>query len=89
MQFCRPMNHLRGLTFAGGKQALINGKNSRVPLRLIPKKNGDYDVEITVPADHIVASTGQLQNPENVLTKKQRKRLNEASKSLQTESTSF
>ncbi len=45
---------------------------------------GDYDVEITVPADHIVASTGQLQNPENVLTKKQRKRLNEASKSFNT-----
>lgn len=45
---------------------------------------GDYDVEITVPADHIVASTGQLQNPENVLSKKQRKRLNEASKSYDT-----
>ncbi len=45
---------------------------------------GDYDVEITVPADHIVASTGALQNPENVLTKKQRKRLNEASKSFDT-----
>jgi len=29
---------------------------------------GDYDVEITVPADHIVASTGSLQNPKEVLT---------------------
>ncbi|MDY2586879.1 M23 family metallopeptidase [Winogradskyella aquimaris] len=25
--------------------AVINGKNERVPLRLIPQKNGDYDVE--------------------------------------------
>jgi hypothetical protein len=25
---------------------------------------GDYDVELTVPADHIVASTGELQNPD-------------------------
>lgn len=43
---------------------------------------GDYDVEITVPADHVVASTGALQNPENVLTKTQRKRLSAASKSF-------
>jgi len=33
---------------------------------------GDYKVAITVPADHIVASTGELQNPEEVLTKEQR-----------------
>jgi len=32
---------------------------------------GDYEVEITVPADHIVASTGTLQNPEEVLTDEQ------------------
>lgn len=32
---------------------------------------GDYKVSITVPADHIVASTGTLQNPGEVLTKKQ------------------
>jgi len=36
---------------------------------------GDYHVEMTVPADHIVSSTGVLQNPEAVLTEKQRKRL--------------
>ncbi|MDV6315864.1 M1 family metallopeptidase [Idiomarina sp. HP20-50] len=36
---------------------------------------GDYRVEITVPADHIVASTGVLQNPEEVLTSTQRQRL--------------
>ena len=29
---------------------------------------GDYDVEITVPADHIVASTGSLMNSKEVLT---------------------
>ncbi|XPF92689.1 M1 family metallopeptidase [Colwellia sp. RE-S-Sl-9] len=39
---------------------------------------GDYDVKITVPADHIVASTGELQNPKNVLTKTQRQRLDKA-----------
>lgn len=33
---------------------------------------GDYEVEITVPADHLVASTGTLQNPKDVLTAKQR-----------------
>lgn len=32
---------------------------------------GDYRVKITVPADHIVASTGVLQNPKDVLTDKQ------------------
>ena len=36
---------------------------------------GDYDVEITVPEDHIIASTGTLQNSEDVLTKTQRTRL--------------
>ncbi|NWO03605.1 MAG: M1 family metallopeptidase [Idiomarinaceae bacterium] len=39
---------------------------------------GDYRVEITVPADHIVASTGVLQNPEEVLTSAQRQRLEKA-----------
>ena len=41
---------------------------------------GDYDVKITVPADHVVAATGVLQNPNQVLTKKQRKRLQKAKK---------
>ncbi|GLX83368.1 M1 family metallopeptidase [Thalassotalea eurytherma] len=39
---------------------------------------GDYEVEINVPADHIVSSTGVLTNPKNVLTSTQRKRLEEA-----------
>jgi hypothetical protein len=39
---------------------------------------GDYDVEITVPSDHIVASTGVLQNPGAVLTAAQRERLAKA-----------
>lgn len=39
---------------------------------------GDYDVKITVPSDHIVAATGVLQNPKDVLTKTQRKRLDKA-----------
>src|SRR5690606_37755747 len=36
---------------------------------------GDYEVAITVPADHIVAATGELQNPEEVLSEAQRQRL--------------
>jgi hypothetical protein len=39
---------------------------------------GDYDVQMTVPADHIVASTGELQNPDAVLTAAQRDKLKEA-----------
>ncbi len=36
---------------------------------------GDYDVELTVPGDHVVAATGVLQNPDAVLTSAQRDRL--------------
>ncbi|UII27998.1 M1 family metallopeptidase [Fulvivirga maritima] len=43
---------------------------------------GDFDVKITVPADHIVASTGTLQNPKDVLTKDQQKRFEQAKKSF-------
>ncbi|MFT5465225.1 MAG: hypothetical protein ACI8UO_000312 [Verrucomicrobiales bacterium] len=39
---------------------------------------GDYDVSITVPDDHIVSSTGVLQNPEEVLTETQIERLSNA-----------
>lgn len=39
---------------------------------------GDYDVEITVPEDHIVSATGVLQNESAVLTSEQRKRLKDA-----------
>jgi len=39
---------------------------------------GDYEVAITVPEDHIVSATGELQNPNNVLTREQRDRLDEA-----------
>ena len=42
---------------------------------------GDYDVEITVPADHIVSATGKLDNASSVLTRIQRNRLEEAEKS--------
>ena len=41
---------------------------------------GDYEVSITVPADHLVSATGTLQNPGKVLTKAQRDRLEEARK---------
>tara|TARA_B100000780_G_scaffold170749_1_gene119519 strand:+ start:544 stop:2823 length:2280 start_codon:yes stop_codon:yes gene_type:complete len=41
---------------------------------------GDYKVSITVPADHIVAATGELKNPSLVLSKKQIKRLEKAKK---------
>ncbi|MEM7245486.1 MAG: M1 family metallopeptidase [Acidobacteriota bacterium] len=39
---------------------------------------GDYDVAITVPADHVVAATGVLQNPDEVLEQSWRRRLREA-----------
>ncbi len=39
---------------------------------------GDYDVNLTVPSDHIVSATGELTNPRDVLTAKQRKRLADA-----------
>ena len=42
---------------------------------------GNYEVAMTVPADHIVSSTGELTNPKDVLTKAQRKRLEKAKKS--------
>ncbi|WP_373415199.1 M1 family metallopeptidase [Glaciecola sp. KUL10] len=41
---------------------------------------GDYEVNITVPADHIVSSTGKLTNASKVLTSTQRKRLKQAEK---------
>ena len=39
---------------------------------------GDFKVAITVPADHIVAATGTLQNESSVLTSAQRQRLAKA-----------
>ncbi|OGX85327.1 M1 family metallopeptidase [Hymenobacter glacialis] len=39
---------------------------------------GDYKVSITAPADHVVASTGTLQNAAQVLTATQQKRLAQA-----------
>ncbi|RMA57264.1 M1 family metallopeptidase [Ulvibacter antarcticus] len=45
---------------------------------------GNYEYAITVPFDHIVVGSGELVNPEEVLTKTQRDRLNDASKSDKT-----
>jgi hypothetical protein len=39
---------------------------------------GDYEVNLTVPADHIMEATGTLQNEKEVLTSKQRKRYEQA-----------
>jgi hypothetical protein len=39
---------------------------------------GDYKVNITAPADHIIGSTGTLQNASSVLTKEQQARLKTA-----------
>ena len=39
---------------------------------------GDYEVRIKVPDDHVVASTGVLQNPEDVLSQVQRERFEAA-----------
>ena len=42
---------------------------------------GDYTVSITVPSDHIVGATGELQNASSVLSSEQRSRLKKAAKS--------
>ncbi|MTI32194.1 M1 family metallopeptidase [Xanthovirga aplysinae] len=39
---------------------------------------GNYTVSITVPADHVVTATGELQNPEEILSQKQLERLKQA-----------
>jgi hypothetical protein len=39
---------------------------------------GNYTVRITAPDDHVVAATGVLQNPEQVLSRAQRARLEQA-----------
>ncbi|MEX1002099.1 MAG: M1 family metallopeptidase [Crocinitomicaceae bacterium] len=39
---------------------------------------GDYEVSITVPSDHIVAATGELQNASKVLSSEQRSRWEKA-----------
>ncbi|HBM78454.1 MAG TPA: aminopeptidase [Verrucomicrobiales bacterium] len=39
---------------------------------------GDYEVSLTVPADHIVAATGTLANPGEVLSNVQQERLKQA-----------
>ena len=43
---------------------------------------GNYKVKITVPSDHIVGATGWLQNPEQVLSKEQIDRFQQAQKSF-------
>jgi hypothetical protein len=43
---------------------------------------GDYDVKITVPADHIMEATGELQNERDVLTRQQRRRFDKARKTF-------
>lgn len=45
---------------------------------------GDFEYNVTVPADHIVVGSGQLINPEDVLTKEQINRLEKAAKSDET-----
>ena len=44
---------------------------------------GDYKVNITVPEDHTVASTGVLQNVDEILTIKQKERLEKAKTATQ------
>lgn len=44
---------------------------------------GDYTVELTVPADHVVGATGTLQNASSVLTSEQRSRLRDAAKNME------
>ena len=44
---------------------------------------GDYDVKITVPSDHILDATGELQNENKVLNREQRKRFEKARTSFE------
>ena len=43
---------------------------------------GDYELNITVPADFIVGATGSLENPKEVLTKKEFERFERAKKTF-------
>ena len=43
---------------------------------------GDYQVNITVPSDHILEATGSLQNPKDVLTRQEYKRFQESATSF-------
>ncbi|GGE43524.1 aminopeptidase [Psychroflexus planctonicus] len=43
---------------------------------------GNYDVKITVPEDHVMEATGELQNRKKVFTKDMMKRYDEAKKSF-------
>lgn len=43
---------------------------------------GDYDVSITVPADHLIASTGELNNEDEILPESKRMLLKKARQSL-------
>lgn len=43
---------------------------------------GDYEVNITVPADHILEATGELQNPKEVLSREELKRYRAAQESF-------
>jgi len=45
---------------------------------------GNYDLSITAPSDHVVVSSGELMNPQEVLTPLQLKRYNEAKNSEKT-----
>jgi len=45
---------------------------------------GDYQVELTVPRDHVVAATGRLTNPEDVLTATQLELVEKALQSAET-----
>ncbi len=44
---------------------------------------GDYEVDITVPDDHVLVATGECQNWDKVLTRTQKKRLDDAAKATE------
>ena len=50
---------------------------------------GDYEVDITVPADHVVTATGVLSNAKKVLSKAQRERLERARRATAAEGPVF
>ena len=45
---------------------------------------GNYEVNLTVPSDHVVEATGQLQNPKEVLSREEFKRYKTAQNTFDT-----
>ena len=84
--FAKDDNYLYTIAQFFPRMAVYNDvegwQNKQFPrFRRIYPSLGDYKVSITVPADHVVASTGKLVNESKILNAKQRARLSKARRS--------